>query len=146
MRGVFFFFFFTRPVLASAGCLVFSQVAWGTELGAGVWNCSIQSALIPSFVTLLANVLGRWQQWLQFASSYCQTVDDGGICCNDNSAAKSSNTNKQWNRRWKRESWVKRETLYFWGAVKGVEGVEDGRRSVTLLEGSELRCPVICLE
>jgi len=55
----FFFFFCLHPVLASAGCLVFSQVAWGTELGAGVWNYSIQSALIPWFAVLLDNVLGR---------------------------------------------------------------------------------------
>ena len=30
------FFFCTHPILATAGFLVFSQVAWGTELGAGV--------------------------------------------------------------------------------------------------------------
>jgi hypothetical protein len=139
------FFSCTHPILASAGCLVFLQVAWGTELGAGVWNCSIQSALIPSFAILLATVLGRWQHWPQFASSYCRSVDDGRTCRNYKSTAKCSNTNKQWNRRWRRESWTKRETLYFWARWKERgRGLGDRRRSIMLLEGSELRCPVIC--
>jgi len=49
----FFFFFCTHPVLASAGCLVFLQVAWGTELGAGVWNYTVGSN------TLVCSIVGQ---------------------------------------------------------------------------------------
>ena len=56
---VFLLFLFARiQYWLQLVALCISQVARGTELDAGVWNYSIQSALIPSFCSIVGRRSG----------------------------------------------------------------------------------------